>query len=102
VIDTDVESATFASVVREIPVNVPTNGQVPGAWDDEAEIYYACAVTPDDRFGFVTVPGDGLVQVLDLAAGEVVQGITTETDLSGFGYSKVVQAGIQPIDLWGR
>jgi hypothetical protein len=59
-------------------------------------------MTPDDMYGFVTIPGDGLVQVLDLAAGEVVQEISTETDLSGFGYSKVVQAGIPPVDLWGR
>lgn len=102
VIDTDVESATFASVIQEIPVNVPTNGQVPGAWDEEAQIYYVCAVTYDDTYGFVTIPGDGLVQVLDLAAGGVVQEITTETDLSGFGYSKVVQAGVAPVDLWGR
>lgn len=102
VIDTDVESATFASIVTEIPVNVPTKGQAPGAWNDDAEIYYVCAVTPDDRYGFVTVPGDGLIQVLDLAAGDVVQEIATETDLSGFGYSKVVQAGIHPVDLWGR
>jgi hypothetical protein len=102
VIDTDVESPTFASVIQEIPVTVPTNGQVPGAWDDDAQIYYVCAVAPDDMYGFVTIPGDGLVQVLDLAAGEVAQEITTETDLSGFGYSKVIQAGIQPVDLWGR
>lgn len=102
VIDTDAESTTFASVIREIPVKIPTNGQVPGAWDDNAQIYYVCAVTPDDLYGFVTIPGDGLVQVLDLTTGEVVQEITTETDLSGFGYSKVVQAGITPIDLWGR
>ena len=102
VIDADVESATFASVIQEIPVNVPTNGQVPGAWDDDAEMYYVCALTPDDAYGFVTIPGDSLVQVLDLAAGEVIQEITTETDLSGFGYSKVVQAGILPVDLWGR
>ena len=102
VIDADSDSETFASVVQEIPVKVPTNGQVPGEWDDEAQIWYVCAVTPDDMYGFVTVPGDGLIQVLDLAAGEVVQEITTETDLSGFGYSKVVQAGIKPVDLWGR
>jgi hypothetical protein len=104
VIDADAASATFATVVREIPVNVPTKGQAPGAWDKEAEIWYVCAVTPDDRYGFVTIPGDGLVQVLDLAAGSVVQEIATETDLSGFGYSKVVLAGagMPPVDLWGR
>lgn len=102
VIDTDVDSASFASVVQEIPVNVPTNGQVPGRWDEEAQIYYVCAVTPDDMYGFVTIPGDSLVQVIDLAAGEVVQEITTETDLAGFGYSKVIQAGTTPVDLWGR
>jgi hypothetical protein len=102
VIDADVDSPTFASVTKEIPVQVPTNGQVPGEWSDDAQIYYVCAVTPDDRYGFVTIPGDGLVQVLDLAGGKVIQEITTETDLSGFGYSKVYQAGIQPVDLWGR
>lgn len=102
VIDADVDSPTFASVIQEIPIQVPTNGQVPGEWDDDAQIYYVCAVTPDDAYGFVTIPGDGLVQVLDLAAGEVIQEITTETDLSGFGYSKVYQTGIQPVDLWGR
>ena len=102
VIDVDAESATFATVVQEIPVNVPTKGQAPGTWDEDAEIWYVCAVSPDDRYGFVTIPGDGLVQVLDLAAGDVVQEIATETDLSGFGYSKVVQAGIHPVDLWGR
>ncbi|HEV2529142.1 MAG TPA: hypothetical protein VGT61_11915 [Thermomicrobiales bacterium] len=101
-IDTDVESETFATVVQEIPVNVPTNGQVAGEWDDEAQIYYVCAITPDDMYGFVTIPGDGLVQVLDLAAGEVIGEIATETDLSGFGYSKVIQGGITPVDLWGR
>jgi len=102
VMDAEAGSATFASVIKEIPVNVPTNGQVPGAWDEAAQVYYVCTVTPDDRFGFVTIPGDGLVQVLDLAAGEVVREIATETDLSGFGYSKVIQAGIPPVDLWGR
>jgi hypothetical protein len=102
VIDADVDSTTFASVIREIPIKVPTNGQIPGEWNDDAEIYYVCAITPDDAYGFITIPGDSLVQVLDLAAGEVIGEITTETDLSGFGYSKVVQAGVTPVDLWGR
>lgn len=102
VIDADAESPAFATVIQEIPIQVPTNGQVPGEWNDDAQIWYVCAVSPDDQYGFVTIPGDGLVQMLDLTTGKVIGEIVTETDLSGFGYSKVVQSGIRPVDLWGR
>lgn len=102
VLDADPASGAFGTVVGTIAVAKPSGAAVPGQDYAESEFYLMTALTPDGRYGFVTVSGDGLIQALDLEAGEVVGEIRVPSPLAGGGYTTVVQAGIPPVDLWAR
>lgn len=102
VVDADPASDTFGTATRTIDVSMPSNAATPGEDPADAERSLVTAVTPDGAHGFVTIPGDGLIQVLDLALGTVMADIAVPSPLAGGGYTTVVQAGIAPVDLWGR
>ncbi|MCB1235928.1 MAG: hypothetical protein KDM91_12740 [Verrucomicrobiae bacterium] len=101
-LDADPASATFGDVVATIPVAMPSQAAQAGEDYDGSEFYLMTAITPDSAYGFVTISGDSLIQVLDLAAREVVAEITTPFPLAGGGYTTVVQPGLTPVDLWAR
>lgn len=101
-IDADAGSATFGTAVRTIDIAMPSNAATPGEDPAEAERSLVTAVTVDGAHGFVTIAGDGLIQALDLAAGTVVADIAVPSPMAGGGYVTVVQAGVAPVDLWGR
>jgi hypothetical protein len=101
-IDADPASATFGEVVQTIPVAMPRGAAQPQEDYEGSEFYMMTAITPDSAYGFVTISGDGLIQVLDLEAGEVVAEIETPFPLAGGGYTTVVQPGLAPADLWAR
>lgn len=101
-LDADPGSATFGEVVATIPVAMPTNAAQPQEDFEGSEFYMMTAITPDSTYGFITISGDGLIQVLDLEAREVVAEITTPFPLAGGGFSTVIQPGLSPADLWAR
>ncbi|MCO5219915.1 MAG: hypothetical protein M9953_02940 [Thermomicrobiales bacterium] len=102
-IDTDVESATFGESIGSIEVAMPSNPWIVGeAWADDQEGYVPSTMTADDSYGFVTISGDGLIQIVDLQAREIIGEITLDSPMAGGGYTTIVQGGIQPADLWGR
>jgi hypothetical protein len=101
-LDADPTSANFGTVVGTIDLSMPSGAATPGQDYEGSEFYLMTAITPDGRYGFVTIGGDGLIQALDLEAGAVVAEIRVPSSLVGGGYSTVVQAGIPPVDLWAR
>jgi hypothetical protein len=101
-LDADPASPEFGSVTGTIDVATPTGAAKPGQDYEGAEFYLMTAITPDSAYGFVTISGDGRIQVLDLTAREVISEITTPSPLAGGGYTTVVQPGIVPVDLWAR
>jgi hypothetical protein len=96
-----VDLATGAISMR-IPLEPMTTGPVSGSSIWEANQYRAVAVLPDGTTGYVTQGGDGLVRVLDLETGEVVDTITTETSLDGGGYLAVFGTPETASDLIAR
>ena len=101
-LDTVPASPTFGAVVGAIDVAMPSGAAAPGEDYEGAEFYLMTAITPDSAYGFVTISGDGLIQVLDPEAQEVISEISTPSPLAGGGYTTVVQPGIVPVDLWAR
>lgn len=101
-LDANPESSGFGSVIETIEVSMPSAAAKPGQDHEGSEFYLMTAVTPDSAYGFVTISGDGLIQVLDLAARQVIAEIETPSPLAGGGYTTVVQSGIVPVDLWAR
>jgi len=101
-LDADPRSDTFGTAVDTIEVAMPSGAATPGQDYADAEFYLMTAVTPDSRYGFVTISGDGLIQALDLEERAVVADISVPTPLAGGGYTTVVQRGIPPVDLWAR
>ncbi|MCA9834849.1 MAG: hypothetical protein KC435_12935 [Thermomicrobiales bacterium] len=102
-IDTDASSATFGESLGTVEVAMPSNPWIVGeAWADGQEGYVPSTMTDDDMYGFVTISGDGLIQVIDLQAREVIGEITLDSPMAGGGYTTIVQSGVQRTDLWGR
>jgi hypothetical protein len=101
-LDADPQSPDFGSVVETIDVAMPSGAATPGQDYEGSEFYLMTAITPDSAYGFVTISGDGLIQVLDLGAREVIAEVRTPSPLAGGGYTTVVQPGIVPVDLWAR
>lgn len=102
-LDADATSATFGEPVKTIGIATPSNAIVAGeAWDNDQEVYIMTTMTWDSAYGFATISGDGIIQVLDLAAGTVLTDITVPSPLTGGGYTTVIEPGLVPVDLWGR
>lgn len=102
-IDADATSATFGESIGSIPVAMPSNPWIVGeAWADGQEGYVPSTMTVDDAYGFVTISGDGIIQIVDLQAQAVIGEITLDSPMVGGGYTTVIQSGVQPADLWGR
>jgi hypothetical protein len=101
-LDADPQSPDFGSAIETIDVAMPSGAAKPGQDYEGSEFYLMTSITPDSAYGFVTISGDGHIQVLDLEAREVVAEIATPSPLAGGGYTTVVQSGIAPADLWAR
>jgi len=101
-LDADAASDSFGTVVGTIPVERPSGAATPGQDYEGSEFYLMTAITPDSRYGFVTISGDGVIQALDLEAGSIAADLRVPSPLVGGGYTTVVQAGIAPVDLWAR
>jgi len=101
-LDADPASDTFGTAVETIDIAMPSGAATPGEDYDGSEFYIMTAITPDGRYGFATISGDGLIQALDLDAGTVVADIPVPSPLAGGGYTTVVQAGVEPVELWAR
>lgn len=92
----------LGEVVTRIPLDPMTGGPESGASIYETNQYRAVAVHPDGSTGYVTQGGDGIVAVLDLAAGTVVDTIAAETSLDGGGYLAVFGTPETATDLIAR
>jgi hypothetical protein len=90
------------SITTRIPLDPMSTGPVPGRSIWEANQYRAVTVLPDGSTGFVTQGGDGLVHVLDLGSGTVVDTFTTATPLNGGGYLAVFGTPETATDLIAR
>ncbi len=88
-LDLDRESATFAEIARRTPVASMSSGPASGDPIWEINQYRSVAIVPDGSLGFVTRGGDGIVDVLDSAAGEISGEIETPGALAGGGYLAV-------------
>jgi hypothetical protein len=102
IIDAVPDSPSFGTPVATVEVTMPGNAAVPGEDYNDSEFYLMTAVSPDGAYGFVTISGDGLIQVIDLATQAIVADIQVPSALAGGGYTTVVQPGVVPVDLWAR
>ncbi|MBM4408200.1 MAG: hypothetical protein FJ038_06310 [Chloroflexi bacterium] len=101
VLDTDVTSPTFGSVLSRIPLPSLTRGPVAGVepWSSESR---RVTIMPDDSLGFVTAGGDSKVVVIDISSGAIRTTLTTPTPLAGGGYLLAVGPGMDATDTIGR
>ncbi|MGC4108392.1 MAG: hypothetical protein QM753_18885 [Thermomicrobiales bacterium] len=101
-IDANSTSGTFGTVVAEIAIPKPTNAAVAGK-DFEGTDTYTTAVLAANDFGFISVNGDQVVQVIDLATHAIVGTFPIGMPMKNYdGYLAVVETGIVPADVWGR
>lgn len=102
-LDADASSATFGESLGAIDIAMPSNPWIAGeAWADGQEGYVPSTMTKDDAYGFVTISGDGLIQIIDLQNRAVIGEITLDSPMVGGGYTTIVESGVQRADLWGR
>jgi len=100
-LDVNATSATFGTVVATIPLDMPTKGALPGGPTTGTEGYLT-TITPDGSQGFVVHGGDGVISVIDTAAGAVSGTITVPTSMDAAGYATVISPGLAPVDLFAR
>lgn len=102
VIDADATSATFGTSIATIAIPKPTNAAVPGT-DFEGTDTYTTAVTAINDLGFVSVNGDKIVLVIDLATRAVIGTFAIGMPMTNYdGYTAIIETGVTPADIWGR
>jgi len=105
IVDADPHSDTFMQVLHQVALTTPT--QAPSS-DASMDAVWAspgrpiAALTPDGTVGFVSRGGDGIIDVIDVAAGSVTQEIQLPTSLDGGGYLAVARLGVPVADGNGR
>ncbi|MGC4192754.1 MAG: hypothetical protein QM589_16545 [Thermomicrobiales bacterium] len=101
-IDVDSTSATFGSVTATIDIPKPANAAVPGK-DFEGTDTYTTAVLAANDFGFISINGDQVVKVVDLAGRAMSGEFAIGQPMKNYdGYLAVIEAGVTPVDIWGR
>ncbi|MBX3072231.1 MAG: hypothetical protein KF883_17135 [Thermomicrobiales bacterium] len=101
VVDADSASETFGTPVQTIELPLPTGAGTPGE-DSAGTQGYLTALTGDGSLGYVVHGGDGIISVIDTAAGAVAGTIEVPAPLTGGGYATVVELGATPVDLFAR
>jgi len=102
IVDLATDSPTFGQVRATIALDPQTTGPKPGISIYETNQYRSLAATPDGTLGFVSQGGDGIVTVIDLAAGEIHDAIAVPTTLDGGGYLGVFGTAETFTDTIGR
>lgn len=100
-VDADSASDTFGTVVGTVALDLPSGAATPGE-DSTGTESYLTALTCDGATGFVVHGGDGLISVIDTESRSIVTTIEVPSSLTGSGYAAVVDAGVTPVDLFGR
>jgi hypothetical protein len=101
-IDADGSSDTLGTVIASMPIALPANAAIAGE-DFAGKDTYATAITADSTYAFVSVNGDKVVKVFDLARTTEIAEITLDIPLAGYdGYLTVIESGVTPADIWAR
>lgn len=105
VVDADPDSPTFVQTLHSIDLPTPTGAPAPE--DDMYAVWESAgrpiaALTAAGTTGYVSRGGDGVIDVLDTAAGAVTGAIEVPTPLDGGGYVVVARPGAQLLDGLGR